>query len=314
MRKKIFLLMILSLSILSSCATDSNINTKNGINYIETGIDTNAWARIPAGEFLSGMHNHEIDVDYDYEIMISDVTNGQFANYLNEALSKGTIKIKDNKVLGYYPGDEFHSYNHEFEIKAGDCLHVKIDEPGLHIQFDDQFFSAEKGYENHPVVMVTWFGAKAYADFYGWRLPTEIEWEKAARGTDGRVFPWGDEILRNQVNFHSSRNVLQKLFSEHTTTTPVGYYNGKKYGDYQTENAQSPYGLYDMAGNVWQWTGNVYPKTHLRYMRGGSQANYEYNLRTWARNSAGPDFYGINIGFRCARDVQKKEVTEQKNN
>jgi len=310
MKKNIFLLTIFSLSILFTCSSDSNINSKNGIEYIDTGVDANSWARIPAGEFLSGMHNHEVDVEYDYEIMITDVTNSQYANYLNEAVAKNTITIQDKKVLGYYPGDEFHGYKHEFKINGGDWLHMQIGEPGSHIQFDGKTFTAEKGYENHPVVMVTWFGAKAYADFYDWRLPTELEWEKAARGADGRVFPWGDEIQRNQANFHSSRNVIQKIFGNHTKTTPVGYYNGKKYGDYQTENGQSPYGLYDMAGNVWQWTSDIYPKTHLRYMRGGSQANYEYNLRAWARNSAGPDFYGINIGFRCARDVQKENVGE----
>jgi len=314
MKKSIFLLAILTISILFTCASDSLDGDKVGIEYIDTGVDPSAWVHIPHGEFLSGLHNHEIQVDYDYEIMVTDVTNSQYANYLNEALAKGIIKIQDNKVLGFYPGDEFHGYKHEFEIKAGDWLHMIIDEPGTHIQFDSQHFSAEKGYENHPMVMVTWFGAKAYADFYSWRLPTEIEWEKAARGTDGRVFPWGDEIKRNQANFHSSRNVLQKLFGFHTKTTPVGYYNGKKYENYQTKNAQSPYGLYDMAGNVWQWTGDVYPKTHLRYMRGGSQTNYEYNLRTWARNNAGPDFYGINIGFRCARDVQVEKNNRVNNN
>jgi len=302
----------LLLSVLFTCASDSNTNDK--IEYINTGVDTNGWVRIPAGEFMSGMHKHETVVNSDYEIMITDVTNSQYANYLNEALIEGTIKIQDNKVFGHYPGDEFRGYKHEFEIKAGDWLHTVIGEPGIHIQLDGKVFTAEKGYENHPMVMVTWFGAKAYANFYGWRLPTEIEWEKAARGNDGRIFPWGDEITRRQANYHGSRNVLQKIFNQHTKTTPVGYFNGKKYGEYQTEVAQSPYGLYDMAGNVWQWTQNVYPKTHLRYLRGGSQTNYDYNLRTWARNSAGPDFYGINIGFRCARDVQENEVTEIENN
>jgi formylglycine-generating enzyme required for sulfatase activity len=87
----------------------------------------------------------------------------------------------------------------------------------------------------------------------------------------------------------------------------VGYYNGRQYDNYSTEDAKNPYGLYDMAGNVWQWTGDIYKDTHLRYMRGGSFSNYEYNLRVWARNSAGPDYCDINVGFRCARDVTKEE-------
>ena len=57
-----------------------------------------------------------------------------------------------------------------------------------------------------------------------------------------------------------------------------------------------------MAGNVWQWTGDIYDDTHLRYMRGGSKENYEYNLRTWTRNNAGPMYSSPSVGFRCVRD------------
>ena len=61
-----------------------------------------------------------------------------------------------------------------------------------------QTFSVPAGYENHPMTMVSWFGAWGYCQYYGWRLPTEMEWEKAARGTDARPFPWGDEIVREK--------------------------------------------------------------------------------------------------------------------
>lgn len=300
---KYFLFSLLVLFLLA-CSTGDDKSIRSEVPFVDTGVDPNSWALVPAGQFLKGQHNHPTPVDYDYEIMITDVTNEQYANYLNEALAKGTIKVTERQVMGFYPGEKFDGYNHEVEINAGDWLHVPLDEMGINITFDGETFSSLKGYENHPMVMVTWFGAKAYADFYGWRLPTEIEWEKAARGPDARVYPWGNEIARNQANFHSSKDVVSKLFGERKHTTPVGYYNGSKYGDYQTIDAKSPYGLYDMAGNVWQWVGDDYPKMHLRYMRGGSEANYEYNLRGWARNSAGPDFFGLNIGFRCAREVE----------
>ncbi len=214
-----------------------------------------------------------------------------------------SLTLTDSTVIGYYPGDEFHGYKHEFEINEGDWLHFSYMESGSFINYDDQKFVVVKGFENHPVVMVSWFGAKAYCDFYDWRLPTENEWEKAARGTDTRTYPWGDELLRNQANFYSSHDLFQKIFGKFNGTTPVGYYNGESYEGYQTNAGLSPFGLFDMAGNVWQWTGDEYPYVHLRYMRGGSFANYEYNLRVWARNSAGPDYYGINVGFRCVRDV-----------
>jgi formylglycine-generating enzyme len=304
MNKLIYHIFILSAVLFCACGSGTEESTGTGIQSIESGVNPDSWIRIPAGEFLMGLHEHETMVGYDYEIMATDVTNAQYADYLNEALEQGSIKIAGDTVVGYYPGDRFDGYNHEIEITAGDKPHVILNEVGNRVIYDRNSFAVERGYENHPMVMVTWFGAKAYADFYGWRLPAEIEWEKAARGTDGRAYPWGNEISRNQANFYSSLNLFQKLFEDFARTTPVGFYNGKQYGDYQTLDGRSPYGLYDMAGNVWQWTGDDYPHMHLRFMRGGSQANYEYNLRIWTRNSAGPDFYGINIGFRCARNVQ----------
>jgi formylglycine-generating enzyme required for sulfatase activity len=271
---------------------------------IRTDANPEVWALVPAGEFFYGQHEHVVNIQYPYEMMVTDVTNAQYAVYLNEAAASGTIQITGDKVMGYYPGDEFHAYNHEEEIPAGEYLHVPLDSPVLRIAFDGEEFEVRPGYELHPMVNVTWFGAQAYCDFYGWRLPGEVEWEKAARGTDGRPFPWGNEIERNQANFYSSHDLFEKIFAGLGDTTPVGFYDGSVYDGYQTEEAASPYGLYDMAGNVWQWTGDVYEDQHYRYMRGGSKDNYEYNLRVWSRNSAGPAFYSTNLGFRCARDLQ----------
>jgi formylglycine-generating enzyme required for sulfatase activity len=269
---------------------------------VDTGVDPKAWTEIPSGEFLMGLHEHETLVDYDYETMVTDVTNAQYANYLNEALAEGVVSIENDRVVGFYPGDEFHAHEHEEEIPTGDYVHLPLDDEGLRLEFDGQSFVAKAGYEKHPMVLVSWFGAKAYCEFYGWRLPTEIEWEKAARGTDNRPYPWGDKIARNNANYYSSHDVFEKIWGGAGGTTPVGFYNGMTYDDYQTLDSPSPYGLYDMAGNVWQWTGDVYDNQHYRYMRGGSKENYEYNLRIWTRNSAGPTYYSPSVGFRCARD------------
>jgi formylglycine-generating enzyme len=76
---------------------------------------------------------------------------------------------------------------------------------------------------------------------------------------------------------------------------------GQVYNGYETRDARSPYGLYDMAGNVWQWVRDVTEGTHDRYLRGGSKADYDYNLRIWTRNSARPDYTSPNAGFRCVR-------------
>lgn len=271
---------------------------------IDPGVDPNSWVLVPAGEFLMGLHNHETYVAYDYEIMTTDVTNAQYASYLNEALTRKSIKIVADEIVGYYPGDEFRGHEHEEEIKAGDWLHVPLDDPGLRLNLEDGKFSPMPGYENHPMTLVTWFGAKAYCELYKWRLPSEIEWEKAARGTDGRPYPWGERIKPNSANYYSSNDIFEKITGKLGDTTPVGLYNGGNYEGYQTQNSPSPYGLFDMAGNVWQWTGDVYPDQHYRYMRGGSKDNYAYNLRAWTRNSAGPAFYSPGVGFRCVRDAE----------
>ncbi len=266
----------------------------------DTGVDPDAWAQVPAGDFLMGLHNHEVPVEHNFEIMVTDVTQAQFATFLNDALADGSIKLTEEGVMGYYPGDPFDGYKHEEKIEAGDWLLFPVNHPDARIHQENGRFVVQPGYENHPATMMTWFGARAYCQYYGWRLPTEVEWEKAARGEDGRAYPWGEEITRNHANFYKSKDPFERPGTP-GDTTPVGFYNGKSYDGFQTVNAPSPYGLYDMAGNVWQWMGDDPPKTHQRYLKGGSFMDYDYNLRSWTRNSAPPDYFDIAVGFRCAR-------------
>jgi len=268
---------------------------------VDTGVDPETWASVPAGPFFEGVHAHPAELAYDFEIMVTDVTNAQYAQYLNQALEEGYVKRAGAEIVGYYAGDEFREFEHEERIAAGDWLHFPLDESGLRISEQGGSFQALMGYDNHPMVQVTWFGAKAYCEFYGWRLPSELEWEKAARGEDERPFPWGWEIENNNANFYSSYDIFEKTFGKLGDTTPVGFYNGETYQDYVTLDSISPYGLFDMAGNVWQWTGDVYEDQHYRYMRGGSKQDYGYNLRVWTRNSAAPYYYSPNVGFRCVQ-------------
>ena len=81
-------------------------------------------------------------VDYDYEIMVTNVTNTQFAAYLNAALAEGTIKITGEEIVGYYPGDEFHAHEHENEIPGGDWVHMPLSDPGLRLVYDGAIFTA----------------------------------------------------------------------------------------------------------------------------------------------------------------------------
>lgn len=304
MKVRLFLVCLMALLIAACSSAEAGEPP-----VIETGVDPDAWALIPAGEFLMGQFEHATLVDYDYEMMVTHVTNAQYAEFLNTALADETIRFNEDRteVLGYYPGDEFHGYRHEERIDEGDWLLYPVTEEGVRLDFDGETFTPKSGYDNHPATFVTWFGARAYCEHYGWRLPTAVEWEKAARGTDARAYPWGDEIEYANANYYYSRDPFEEGVGKQGNTTPVGFYNGETYDGYETIDSPSPYGLYDMAGNVWQWTNDDYERQHYRYMRGGSKGEYEYFLRVWANINAAPEYASPSVGFRCMREVASAE-------
>jgi formylglycine-generating enzyme required for sulfatase activity len=293
--------------VVASCAP---VDLNATVPSFETGAPRweAEWATIPAGEFLHGQNAELTSIDHGYEIMVNDVNVAQYVEFLNHSTSTdGGLAIASDRVTGYYPGDEFRGVKHEEKIEAGDHLIVPLNDPSSKFAYDaGSGFKPKIGFEDHPMTNVTWFGAWTYCKKYGGRLPTELEWEKAARGpatgeNPDRPFPWGEKILRENANFYSSRDPFEDMSSFGSRTSPVGFYNGQKYGDYQTLDSASPYGLYDMSGNVWQWTGDVHEGMHYRFLRGGSKDTYDMDLRLWVRNNATPTYFSPGVGFRCAR-------------
>jgi formylglycine-generating enzyme required for sulfatase activity len=223
---------------------------------------------IPAGSFLMGSAfmtsdespQHTVSLDA-YYIDLYEVTNGRYAECVQAGVCQPPEKLSSPTRSTYY---------------------------------------GNPAYANYPVIYVTWSMAVDYCEWRGARLPTEAEWEKAARGEDGRTYPWGEDINCNLANIWD-----QKSFCP-GDTTEVGSY----------PNSASPYGLLDMAGNVWEWVSDWYdenyyanspssnptgPETgYLRVLRGGSWEGGVLHARTMTRGRNIPTKGYNYVGFRCA--------------
>jgi formylglycine-generating enzyme required for sulfatase activity len=175
---------------------------------------------------------------------------------------------------------------------------------GVTIEKVGGLFFPRPGLSNYPANRVSWYGADAYCRWVNKRLPTEAEWEKASRGTDGRIFPWGDEFpTNNRVTFRRKFNRLGFKALEKIDSMPDG---------------RSPYGIHHMAGNVWEWVNDWYGDIYYeespyanpkgpdsgtsKVLRGGNWYYKAYYMRTTYRFNDKPDIFKNWQGFRCAKD------------
>lgn len=214
--------------------------------------------KVPKGPFLYGDEKARVVIEHDYWIDKYPMTNEKYRAFIEAG--------------GYenqrYWSDEGWVWKTEQNIES------------------PQFWSDKRWNQaDHPVVGVSYYEAEAYANWSGKRLPTEKEWEKAARGENGREYPWGGKFNNNKCN--SGESGIDP-------TTPVTHY----------PNGVSPYGCFDMAGNVWGWCSSWYGESVARrVIRGGSWDGGPGDLRASHRGRYDTDARGNFLGFRLVQDI-----------
>lgn len=243
-----------------------------------------------------------------------EVTNQLYIDYLNAASDSNFIYYE------FENAEVWQQSNDRCLLRLGDgYTRVKF-------QFADSSFWADELYYDHPVTGVTWYGAQEYAAFYGLRLPTEVEWEVAARKmrmSSLHLYPWDDftEVDSTYTNYYRSDDPYEV---ERIPTSPVGSFNGAPLGGVLTKDAVGPCGTYDQAGNVAEWCSdwfdaNIYdellndPGIPInpqgpdlgtdRVLRGGSWAQFKDQLRVTNRQGADPLTTAPWIGFRTAYTI-----------
>jgi formylglycine-generating enzyme required for sulfatase activity len=330
-------------------------------------------ALIPAGEFLMGnpfdaaegipseLPRHPAHVDAFY-MDTCEVTNQQYAAALTWAKNQGNLITVTGGVVYKYNTGTTYPYCSTTSAPTGYPNYGEYSR----ITWNGTTFGATSGKETHPMVLVSWYGAAAYTNWRsgmqgkplcydlstwacnfgsGYRLPTEAEWEKAARGgAAGHRFPWSDTdtIEHARANYNSSG---PEAYDTSPTsgyhpvwgvgglphTNPVSFFSGElqhkaDWGwpgealTYQTANGANGYGLYDMAGNVWEWCNDWYGDTYYsrspysnpsgpangtyRCLRGGIWLNYATCCRCAIRDCNLPITRTNGYGFRLALDAE----------
>ena len=266
-------------------------------------VDGAILAFIPEGEFLMGSESsdawaheapqHSVYLD-SFWMYISEVTNAQFQKFVQDTGYRTTAEQRGGSYV-YIAGGWVEVDGASWTSPSG---------PGSTID----------GRGSHPVIQMSWFDASAYCEWAGGHLPTEAEWEKAARGLDGKKYPWGDtNTVRGYANFCDKDCPFESADLDwndgYAFTAPVGSY----------PSGSSPFGLLDMAGNAWEMVQDWYDENYYnqspvknpqgpttgtrRVLRGGSWGNGEGPLRTSFRYWYDPENAFSFYGFRCSHSL-----------
>ncbi|MEN8241274.1 MAG: SUMF1/EgtB/PvdO family nonheme iron enzyme [Chloroflexota bacterium] len=260
--------------------TDQSLETPDFYTAKINPIDGASLVFIPSGEFMMGA-----EINQTIELCFS---------YRDECLAED---FADEEPVHAVKLSSFWIFQHEV---SNEMYRNCVDKGGCQIPALTDFYNDQE-YSDHPVVYINWYAAADYCDWAGGRLPTEAEWEKAARGADQRFYPWGEVGNCQLANY---KGCVVKM------TNPI---NGLKEG-------ASPFGVLNLAGNVAEWTADWYSTDYFsitpyinpigpmagefKVIRGGSWKNPVFGLRTTNRAANFPEIFSTGIGFRCVIDHQ----------
>jgi len=270
---------------------------------------------IPAGTFQMGDHDgvgyegerpvHAVTLN-GFQMSKYETTNAQYAEYLNAAMAGGLIQVVNGVV--YASSDANLAEPYCWTYGSDSWSQIEYSQDRFTVRSRDGMAMSD-----HPMVCVSWYGAKAFCDYYGWRLPTEAEWEYAARGgydDPYYQYPWGSNTIDcTKANYYngSSYYCNPLNLTDAPYTSPVGYYG-----------PQGAYGLCDMSGNMWEWCQDWYDDSYYsvspegnptgpdagwsRVLRGGSWLYVGSYCRVSSRFTGLPVSRGYNLyGFRVCR-------------
>jgi len=252
---------------------------------------------IPAGEFIMG--STQAQVDAAFKMCKKSYGNDCKKEWFEAEMPQHMVN------LGEYFIDQYEVINAQYAecVKAGKCTAPSNKSSNT---VSDYYENVK--YANYPVIYVDWNQAKNYCEYVGKRLPTEAEWEKAARGRGGRIYAWGNEFDGRNLNFCDKNCPFdwadKGVDDGYADTSPVGSY----------ELGQSVYGVYDMSGNVWEWTSSDYKGYPYiandgregllgntnKVLRGGSWGIADVT-RVSSRGDDNPSYSDYGLGFRCLR-------------